>query len=162
VGEIVTHKYSLRMRNILQDHCGVIVGWHYKHDEMFLMQLCSYTNKNTHFPYICRQILYISKCGEHHSIDQPHYIILTENNRICYVEQGIYSILLNHLCFMIFYLYNVQYIFFISDDISLCSPREINNIEIGRFFCRFEGTHYVPNKYLEQNDPRYCCNFLKY
>ncbi|EFN66699.1 hypothetical protein EAG_04583, partial [Camponotus floridanus] len=55
--------------------------------------------------------------------DQPHYIIFIENNQMCYVEQ---------------------------DDISLCSPREINNVEIGRFFCRFEDTHYVPNKYLEQ------------
>ncbi|EFN66696.1 F-box only protein 21, partial [Camponotus floridanus] len=56
----------------------------------------------------------------------PYYIILSENNKICYVRQ---------------------------DDISLCLPREINNIEIGRFFYKFQGTHYVPNKYLEQNYP---------
>jgi len=55
---------------------------------------------------------------------------------------------------MIFHLHNVQYISLISDDISLCSPRQINNIEIGRFFYKFVGTHYVPNKRLRKNYPR--------
>jgi len=55
-----------------------------------------------------------------------------------------------------------QYISLISDDISLCSPREIDNIEIGRFFHQFQGTHYVPNKYLEQNYPSDTAVILKY
>ncbi|EFN69925.1 F-box only protein 21, partial [Camponotus floridanus] len=58
--------------------------------------------------------------------NQPHYIILAENNKICYAAQ---------------------------DLISKCLPKEINNIAIGRYFYRFEGTHYVPNKNLQQRYP---------
>lgn len=64
---------------------------------------------------------------------------------------------------MIFHLHNVKYIFFFFflDDISICSPKGIDNIEIGRYFCRFEGTHYVPNESLAKHYPGDTAAILK-
>ncbi|EFN68589.1 F-box only protein 21, partial [Camponotus floridanus] len=61
--------------------------------------------------------------------DQPHYIILTNNNGIRYVQQ---------------------------DTILECSTNEqlnMINVEIGRYFSRFKGTHYVPNESLAKLYP---------
>ncbi|EFN72859.1 hypothetical protein EAG_04245, partial [Camponotus floridanus] len=55
---------------------------------------------------------------------QPHYLILAENDILCYIPQ---------------------------DMVSKCSPKWINNIEIGRYFSKFEGTYYVPNESLARN-----------
>jgi len=44
-------------------------------------------------------------------------------------------------------------IFFILDLVSICSPIWIDNVEIGRYFSKFEGTHYVPNKNLAEKYP---------
>jgi len=55
------------------------------------------------------------------------------------------------------YLYDIKFINFILDAgwKSLTNKRSklINNIEIGRYFTRFEGTHYVPNENLAKLYP---------
>ncbi|XP_072763400.1 uncharacterized protein [Anoplolepis gracilipes] len=57
---------------------------------------------------------------------QTRYFILTENDEMCYVEE---------------------------DTISLTTPKSIVNSEIGRYFNKFEDTHYVPNKALAKRFP---------
>jgi len=42
---------------------------------------------------------------------------------------------------------------FILDMVSKCRPKWINNVEIGRYFSKFEGTYYVPNESLARNYP---------
>ncbi|KAM0734483.1 F-box only protein 21 [Formica fusca] len=72
---------------------------------------------------------YFCKCGifgTHKICNQPHYIILADNNKICYAPQSF---------------------------VSICPPKWINNIEIGQYFSRFENTHYVPNKALANAYP---------
>ncbi|XP_050459347.1 F-box only protein 21-like [Cataglyphis hispanica] len=56
----------------------------------------------------------------------PHYVILNEANTLHYVPQ---------------------------DNISTCPPQWINNVEIGRYFIKFEGTHYAPNEILAERYP---------
>ncbi|XP_050459392.1 F-box only protein 21-like [Cataglyphis hispanica] len=57
---------------------------------------------------------------------QMHYIILAENNQICYVPE---------------------------DQLSICPSKEIDNIEIGKYFSYFEGNFYVPNENLKEHYP---------
>ncbi|XP_029174968.1 F-box only protein 21-like [Nylanderia fulva] len=57
---------------------------------------------------------------------QVYYIILTKDNRLRKVEE---------------------------DAITLTTPKWIDNNEIGRYFCKFEGTHYVPNDMLAKIYP---------
>lgn len=51
----------------------------------------------------------------------------------------------------------MKFINFILDAISKCSTSKrsklINNVEIGRYFSRFEGTHYVPLEFLAKEYP---------
>lgn len=85
VGMVVTHRPS-DLHNF-DNHDGVIVGWHYKYRKRYL-QLIRDTSQ---FPYLCPGG-YDSMCSslaDSDRRDQPHYIILNENNKICYVEQGI-------------------------------------------------------------------------
>ncbi|EFN60840.1 hypothetical protein EAG_12556, partial [Camponotus floridanus] len=39
------------------------------------------------------------------------------------------------------------------DAITKTTPKWIDNNEIGRYFCKFEGTHYVPNEMLARYYP---------
>lgn len=76
-------------------------------------------------------LIYIDEYGwscsdKPYKLNQPHYVILTESNDTCYIKQ---------------------------DGISICQPRWIENIEIGRYFSRFEGTHYIPNESLAEKYP---------
>ncbi|XP_029679985.1 F-box only protein 21-like [Formica exsecta] len=83
--------------------------------------MCPYLRKSNGYHYHI--------CGCHRfstNADQPHYLLLTENNSICYVPQ---------------------------DQLLIRPPKKINNIEIGRYFTRFEGTYYVPNKSLREHYP---------
>ncbi|XP_072755766.1 uncharacterized protein [Anoplolepis gracilipes] len=126
VGIIVTHSSHLYSPSRIKSnrHNGVIIGWHFKCDVLFIRRSLSSI------------VPHLSECCGHHHIcigeecvhvsNQPHYIILTENNVVCYVRQ---------------------------DDISICSPQWIDNVEIGQFFSRFEGTHYVPNNSLAKDYP---------
>ncbi|XP_050465091.1 F-box only protein 21-like [Cataglyphis hispanica] len=126
IGMIVTHLHDNPVN--FNDHDGVIIGWHRKCDvkNKFKNKL----SKTNTFPYLyqCPEIYYV--CGNSRfncdTPEQLHYIILTENNQICYVRQSL-------LC--------------------ICHPKQINNVEIGKYFSRFEGTHYVPNENLRQCYP---------
>ncbi|XP_072750859.1 F-box only protein 21-like isoform X1 [Anoplolepis gracilipes] len=110
VGMIVIHQDE---RN---DKVGVIIGWHdrknqnaiyYRHQESF-MSLC--------------------KCVTISEGFDPHYLILHDNNEICYIPQSSIK--------------------------AICrTPKWINNSEIGRYFCKFEGTYYVPNEMLAKHYP---------
>jgi len=44
-------------------------------------------------------------------------------------------------------------IFFVLDTVSISPPKFIKNVEIGRYFSKFEVTHYVPNENLARNYP---------
>ncbi|XP_029673095.1 uncharacterized protein LOC115241468 [Formica exsecta] len=123
VGMIVTHTW---FGHFCDNHDGVIVGWHHECERMFKDKL----EKTIMFPYL-RQFsrhYHFCMCKKFSkSARQPHYIILTENNTICYGRQ---------------------------DQLSIRPPRKIKNIEIGRYFSRFEGTYYVPNESLRKRYPK--------
>ncbi|XP_072743040.1 uncharacterized protein [Anoplolepis gracilipes] len=131
IGMIVTHapKHS---RDTLENHDGVIIGWDYKRDIIsfrnrvynglpYLSQCYNYFSD----PFSCRNVLarYMEK---YINTNQPYYMILLENNKICYVKE---------------------------EDISLCPPKWIKNIEIGKYFSRFQRNYYVPNKRLAELYP---------
>ncbi|XP_029176434.1 F-box only protein 21-like [Nylanderia fulva] len=69
------------------------------------------------------------KCIPKNNIDnwksQPHYVLLIEND-LCYVPQCAIT--------------------------SVCKEW-INNSETGKYFCKFEDNHYVPNNMLGQHYP---------
>lgn len=111
VGMIVTHDYQ-------SADCptGVIIGWHrYKHRKFVKITGCDRRYFNWFPAKICSDMK-----------KQTHYIILTENNEMCYVGE---------------------------DALTLTTPKWIENSEMGRYFNKFEGTHYVPNKALEKCYP---------
>ncbi|XP_029665723.1 uncharacterized protein LOC115237064 [Formica exsecta] len=117
VGMIVTHQPT--------DCAGVIVGWQRHLDRRHLVTISA---NNVPGSYIHMYKLPLNHCRNYNFIkQQTNYIILTENNQICYVEE---------------------------DVITLTTPKWINNSEIGRYFCKFEGTHYVPNKMLARFYPQ--------
>ncbi|KAL6420634.1 hypothetical protein ACFW04_014649 [Cataglyphis niger] len=116
VGMIVTHQPA--------DCAGVIVGWH-RHLDRHLVTFSAKNVRNSYM-HICElQLYHCRNCN--FNKNQTNYIILTENNKMCYVEE---------------------------DSITLTAPRWIDNSEIGRYFYKFEGTHYVPNKMLERLYPQ--------
>jgi len=167
---IITHKSQVEYNSTPRN--GVIIGWHLKCDGVFtnqLSQLKIYLDAmNTlNYPPISGNLYLFNKltnaqrcyCRERLITDcteRPHYLILTDNNQIRYVEQSINinSIL---LFVTITYLYDMKFINFILDTISKCLPNKqsklINNEEIGRYFTRFAGTHYVPNENLAKLYP---------
>ncbi|XP_029668377.1 uncharacterized protein LOC115238564 [Formica exsecta] len=116
VGMIVTHQPT--------DCAGVIVGWHRHLDR----HLVTFSAKS-----VPGSDMHIYELPLNHSRNcnfiekQTNYIILTENNKMYYVEE---------------------------DAITLTTPRWIDNSEIGRYFYKFEGTHYVPNKMLAKLYPQ--------
>ncbi|XP_029161618.1 uncharacterized protein LOC114933278 [Nylanderia fulva] len=114
IGMIVTH------HNMCEDNCtGVIIGWE-QHTNTYV-KFDEETRCNEIYAEL--DILPLNHCYNQQFRDheQTNYIILTDNNKICYVNEG---------------------------SISLTTPRWINNSEIGRYFCKFENTHYVPNETL--------------
>ncbi|XP_072763347.1 F-box only protein 21-like [Anoplolepis gracilipes] len=112
VGMIVTHGDQSA-----DCSTGVIIGWHRYKDRKFVeISVEDRRDGSQDFPLkICSDIK-----------EQTHYIILTENNEMCYVGE---------------------------DAVTLTTPKWIENSEIGRYFNKFEGTHYVPNKALEKCYP---------
>ncbi|XP_072758050.1 uncharacterized protein [Anoplolepis gracilipes] len=116
VGTIVTHKHQ-------STDCstGVIIGWHYYKDRNNVT--FSRRNGENISDYYVMPLKVYNTCSAE---QQTHYLILTENNEMCYVQE---------------------------DAITLTTPKWIENSEIGRYFCKFEGTHYVPNKMLARLFP---------
>ncbi|XP_072752068.1 uncharacterized protein [Anoplolepis gracilipes] len=125
VGMIVTFGIESAHRFV-----GVIIGWHRYVDRnnvklseipcedtrlILPLKICSEPLCRFKFETFKQNTL--SDCIK----QQTHYIILSENNEMCYVEE---------------------------DAISLATPKCIDNTVIGRYFCRFEGTHYLPNEML--------------
>ncbi|XP_025264912.1 uncharacterized protein LOC112638085 [Camponotus floridanus] len=117
----------------INSHTGVIIGWHYKCNAWFvkkkldifaphLSECCDTKNDSDHFCICrCQKSIYNTYIR-----NNPHYIILAENNILYYLPQ---------------------------DVLSICSPRWIDNVEIGRYFSKFEDTHYVPNESLAKEYP---------
>ncbi|XP_050459533.1 uncharacterized protein LOC126855711 [Cataglyphis hispanica] len=125
VGMIVTHCHDCNDRD------GVIIGWDCKCDKKYLKKLY----KNNYFTDNCiataqvyvEALFYRTRDVTYCTCYKVHYILLTENKNICYVEQ---------------------------DAIRPCQPKKIDNIEIGKYFSSFEGTHYVPNENLRKRYPK--------
>jgi len=99
IGMIVTHRKSSCCPFVecnMDD--GVIIGWHYKCKAAFVCK-----NLNSLIPYLMNVCYIIQRRRRSRRyqirkyncrfICQPHYIILTDNNKLCYVPQGIYEIL---------------------------------------------------------------------
>ncbi|XP_050459348.1 uncharacterized protein LOC126855586 [Cataglyphis hispanica] len=106
-------------------HNGVIIGWQRKCDRKFRDKL----DESIMLPYLrqCPDHYHICECNQVSTrAHHLHYIILSEINGVCFVRQ---------------------------DQLSMCPPKEIDNIEIGRFFSNFEGTYYVPNESLRRRYP---------
>ncbi|XP_025261743.1 uncharacterized protein LOC112637079 [Camponotus floridanus] len=116
-------------------YTGVIIGWHYnckaklvKKKMNFLVPHLTECN-NPEVPFLQDRFFCICRCEKSISSIKfkPHYIILAENNKLCYLPQ---------------------------DTLSICPPKCIDNFEIGRYFSKFEGTHYVPNENLAKEYPK--------
>ncbi|XP_029679895.1 uncharacterized protein LOC115245628, partial [Formica exsecta] len=100
------------------DCAGLIVGWHRHLDR----HLVIFSAKSVPSPYMHIYELPLNHCRNCNFIEkQTNYIILTGNNKMFYVEENA---------------------------ITLTTPKWIDNSEIGRYFYKFEGTRYVPNKIL--------------
>jgi len=104
IGMIVTHSWELYQPQDAENtnHQGVIIAWHDKCDQTFKYEL----QDTPLFPYLrqCHNNYHICKCKKSSdTINQPHYIILTDGNRICYVQEGtnINSIFINYIYSMI-------------------------------------------------------------
>ncbi|XP_072763509.1 F-box only protein 21-like [Anoplolepis gracilipes] len=112
IGTIVTHGNQ-------STNCsaGVIIAWHRYEDRHSVRVSINDARYNS-------PILPLKICSDIKK--QTHYLILTENNEICYVGE---------------------------DSITLTTPKWIENVEIGRYFDKFDGTHYVPNKKLAEHYP---------
>ncbi|XP_072754049.1 uncharacterized protein [Anoplolepis gracilipes] len=111
VGMIVTHSDQST-----DCSAGVIIGWH-RYEDRHFVTIKKQDRRNF-------DILPLNICCDFK--EQTHYLILTENNEMCYVGE---------------------------DAITLTTPKWIENSEIGRHFDKFTGTHYVPNKALEKYYP---------
>ncbi|XP_025262435.1 F-box only protein 21-like [Camponotus floridanus] len=132
IGMTVTHspKPYLPSTEKCNPHTGVIIGWNYKCKAAFvqkkLKSVAPHLSECCETRHMCFCKCYTCKSDNSSFIYQPHYIILAENNIVCYAPQ---------------------------DTVSRCPPKWINNVEIGRYFSHFEGTHYVPTKNLAKNYP---------
>lgn len=152
---IVTH--SVRLSTSTAIKVGVIIGWHLGCNSLAIESLCT--------PHIYYNL---DCCSCEKAIEyacHPHYLILNEANTLNFVPQGmnISSIFMcEYFSYIIIYLYNINTsFFFISDNISICPPQWINNVEIGRYFSKFKGTHYVPNEILAERYPNDTAAILK-
>ncbi|XP_025270519.1 uncharacterized protein LOC112639762 [Camponotus floridanus] len=97
-----------------ESKAGVIIGWHNKYQTEW-------------FSFPPYQLEF--ECD----IVEPYYIILIDNDIMCYVPQ--------------------RYI------TSICKSRWIYNTEIGRYFCKMTDTHYIPNQMLAKHYPKDAADF---
>ncbi|KAL6419620.1 hypothetical protein ACFW04_013707 [Cataglyphis niger] len=109
---------------LFNSYNGVIIGWHNKCDNLFLNKV---TKPFLLREFLCFEFNHFCQCKKFSSdAYQQHYILLTENNEISYAQQ---------------------------DQLSICPPKKINHMEIGRYFSSFAGTHYIPNESLKEEYP---------
>ncbi|XP_029163988.1 uncharacterized protein LOC114935339 [Nylanderia fulva] len=121
-------KFAIGMIVAHDDCIGVIVGWYKQYGLVRCKRYSTHGIQTEMCNTACR--LYELPLKHYRNIkfekQQTNYIILTEINKMCHVEE---------------------------DAIISTTPRLINNSEIGRYFRKFEGMHYVPNQMLEECYP---------
>ncbi|XP_050465089.1 uncharacterized protein LOC126858655 [Cataglyphis hispanica] len=105
VGMIVTHSHDPNS----DDRDGVIIGWHHNYDKWFLVEFLEELYKTNIFTCVCSETndLYRTALLKYYTDKKLYYIILTENNNICYVHQSMIltSVLIKgHMCFTISHL----------------------------------------------------------
>ncbi|XP_072753498.1 F-box only protein 21-like [Anoplolepis gracilipes] len=134
VGMIVRHLCKKHRFCYEGEHVGVIIGYDYTCDkESFSEKL----RMSSEYPYLhrydkhsfsmfCCQPDLVSYIEKVVNKNQPHYTILVDNNKICYIEE---------------------------EALSTSSPKWIKNVEIGRYFSEFLGTYYLPNRRLAKFYP---------
>ncbi|XP_029168627.1 F-box only protein 21-like [Nylanderia fulva] len=121
VGMVVTHNAQS-----VNNCAGVIIGWHRPTDTHITFSMSGpYV---LHSSYICKQcIVPLNHLSNLHFVkQQTNYVILTEDDKICYVEE----------------------------DALTLTPKWIDNSEVGRYFCKFKNTYYVPNERLRRLYPQ--------
>jgi len=77
IGMIVSHSEIYKEE---EKHYGVIIGWHCEHNSTFVRKFINWF-RPPYTSYECR-------CKGEDKIDQPCYMILSENHKMCYVQQG--------------------------------------------------------------------------
>ncbi|XP_029176829.1 F-box only protein 21-like [Nylanderia fulva] len=121
VGMIVTHRDDY-------NNCdGVIIGWDRHTDRRYEFLTRNFNSSRWRNDSIQIDYLPLHHCDNYQfTKQQTNYIILTNDNKICYTNEG---------------------------NLTLAAPKCIDNSEIGRYFCKFENTHYVPNEMLTKLYP---------
>jgi len=77
IGMIVSHSKKYKEE---EKHYGVIIGWHCEHNSTFVRTFINWF-RSPYTSYLC-----IRETED--IIDQPCYMILSENHKMCYVQQG--------------------------------------------------------------------------
>lgn len=90
------------------------------------------------------------------SLKQPFYTILSENGNTYYAAQGMNKLLDVYIYF--YYLIymcicDIRDLLILDDLVESYPPKWIEHNEIGRYFCNFEGSYYVPNNILTKHFP---------
>ncbi|XP_072763657.1 F-box only protein 21-like [Anoplolepis gracilipes] len=111
IGMIIKHQQT-KYDQSTDSSAGVIVGW---------LRYTDICNIQFSIKKLTEPALPLRICSDFSNKEQTYYIILNENNEMCYVDE---------------------------DDLTTTTPKWIDNSEIGRYFSKFEETHYVPNKML--------------
>lgn len=120
-------------------YMGVIIGWHKKYEV-----------------HVELDIRYKTSTSINSNFGRPYYMILCENGKRHYVDEGMNR--LSDISLQIIFLYLIHivkhYILLILESLRMCTkPVQINHRDVGRYFCKFEQTYYVPNKTLTKYYP---------
>ena len=114
VGTIVTHFRTNNVGERIDMHDGVIIGWDYKYNRLHLPKPF-YCTKDGYKYILCYKSCkncWINEEDEEMRCndDHMHYMILNNDNTMCYVTEGINSInnFVNCIYCMIFLLFNVK------------------------------------------------------
>lgn len=123
IGMVVIHLKN----SLLNAHKGVILAWHNNYRRAFVDKMMDFNIRQ--ISSICDGYRFHNCRVRNHPMvtNNPHYVILTEDSGLCYVQQ---------------------------ENIKLCEPSEIRNVEIGRYFSSFNGLFYVPNENMSRNYPQ--------
>ena len=86
IGMIVMHDHRGERDQLTNGFAGVIIGWHTCKDIYNNLEL----SVNKISDPILPLTLCVKSCLQNDQNGQTHYIVLTENNEMCYVEQGMH------------------------------------------------------------------------